>query len=401
MSYHAQHRATSSWSAILAALAGCAFAACTDQTSPAPTETSTEATADLAASGKRHAGAVYTTTNGAGSNAIIAFGRAADGSLTRIGRFPTGGRGIGGTIDPLVSQYAVILSANHSLLFTVNAGSNNVSSFRVRNDGTLKLVDVQSAGGVRPVSLAARGRLLYVLNAGDNTVTGIRVSPGGELHGIRNGTRQLAPGAAGASTIHFTANGARVIVTEIGANRLETLVVRDNGRLGPPVVTPSTAAGPFGFDVTKAGVAVISEAGGTPASAPNGTVSSYRRGAGGALNVVTDALDAGGQAACWVVVTENGRFAFVANSGSNAIASVRIRDDGSLRLLDATAGTSPAGAIPLDIDLSLGDDYLYALEGGSGKIAIFAVGAGGSLSARTAVPTGRGGSSGLQGIAAF
>ncbi|HEY7504753.1 MAG TPA: hypothetical protein VH700_11675, partial [Gemmatimonadales bacterium] len=89
MSYHAQHRVTSSWSAILAALAGCAFAACTDPTSPAPSDTSTEATADLGASGKRHAGAVYTTTNGAGSNAIIAFGRAADGSLTRIGRFPT------------------------------------------------------------------------------------------------------------------------------------------------------------------------------------------------------------------------------------------------------------------------------------------------------------------------
>jgi hypothetical protein len=53
---------------------------------------------------------------------------------------------------------------------------------------------------------------------------------------------------------------------------------------------------------------------------------------------------------------------------------------------------SPISAIPLDIDLSVGDDYLYALEGGSGKIAIFAVGAGGSLSARTAVPTNRGGS---------
>jgi 6-phosphogluconolactonase len=190
-------------------------------------------------------------------------------------------------------------------------------------------------------------------------------------------------------------------VTEIEANRLETLAVRENGRLGPPVVTPSSGAMPFGFDVTKSGVAVISEAGGTPATAPNGTVSSYQVGAGGGLHVETDALNAGGRAACWVVATENGRFAFVANSASNAIASVRIRDDGSLRLLDATAGTSPPGAAPLDIDLSDGDGYLYALEGGSGKIAVFAVGARGSLSARTAVPTGRGGSSGLQGIAAY
>jgi 6-phosphogluconolactonase (cycloisomerase 2 family) len=116
---------------------------------------------------------------------------------------------------------------------------------------------------------------------------------------------------------------------------------------------------------------------------------------------VTDALNAGGQAACWVVVTANGRFAFVANSASDAIASVRIRDDGSLRLLDATAGISPAGAIPIDIDLSDGDGYLYALEGGSGDIRMFAVGPRGSLTTGSAVPTGRGGSSGLQGIAAY
>ena len=190
-------------------------------------------------------------------------------------------------------------------------------------------------------------------------------------------------------------------MTERDANRLETLAIRPNGRLAAPVVTPSTGAVPFGFDVTPAGFAVISEAGGTPATLPNGTVSSYQAGSGGSLGVVTGALDAGGLAACWVVTSEDGRFAFVANSASDAIASVRIRDDGSLRLLDAAAATTAAGATPIDIDLSAGDGYLYALEGGSGNIGVFAVGARGGLTAGTAVPTGRGGSSGLQGIAAF
>jgi len=402
MSYLAQLRAARSRSALFGGLAAFAFAACSDRTTTAPTDPLTsEATARPTPSAGSEVGAVYTTTNDAGANAVLAFRRAADGSLTELGQFPTGGRGIGGTVDPLASQYAIILSADHRLLFSVNAGSNDVSSFRVKEEGGLELVDVQSAGGIRPVSLAARGHFLYVLNAGDNTVTGLRVNARGKLIDIPKGTRELASGAAGASTIHFTGDGSALIVTERDANRLETLAVHANGRLGAPVVTASAGATPFGFDVTDAGVAVVSEAGGTPATAPNGTVSSYEPGAGGALDVVTGGLDAGGRAACWVVATENGRFAFVANSASNAIASVGIGGDGSLELLEATAGTTPAGAIPIDIDLSDGDGYLYALEGGSGNIGVFAVGSAGGLSAGTAVPTGRGGSSGLQGIAAF
>jgi 6-phosphogluconolactonase len=173
------------------------------------------------------------------------------------------------------------------------------------------------------------------------------VNARGELFGIFHGTRHLSSGAAGASTIHFTADGSALVVTERDANRLETLAVRASGRLAAPVVTPSAGATPFRFDVTAAGVAVVSEAGGTAASAPNGTVSSYERGGGGgSLHLVTDALDAGGRAACWVIATENGRFAFVANG-------------------------------------------------------VFAVGPRGSLTAGAAVPTGRGASSGLQGIAAY
>ncbi len=194
-------------------------------------------------------GAVYTSTNGASANAILAFRRAEDGALTPIGSFPTGGRGTGGAVDPLASQYAVILSADHHLLFTVNAGSNDITSYRVGDDGGLVLADRRSAGGTLPVSLAGRGGLLYVLNAGDNTVTGLRVNAEGKLIAIPQGSRALASGASGASTIHFSADGRSLIVTERTANRLETLAVEASGRLDVPVVTASSGAVPFGFDV--------------------------------------------------------------------------------------------------------------------------------------------------------
>jgi len=361
-----------------------------DPASPSLTRAGTEADAG---------GAVYTSTNGASANAILAFRRAEDGALTPIGSFPSGGRGTGGAVDPLASQYAVILSADHHLLFTVNAGSNDVTSYRVGDDGGLILADRRSAGGTLPVSLASRGGLLYVLNAGDNTVAGLRVDPRGKLIAIPQGTRRLASGAGGASTIHFSADGRSVIVTERTANRLETLAVEASGRLGEPVVTASSGAVPFGFDVTAGGVAVVSEAGGTAATAPNSGVSSYATGGSGTLSLLTGSIDAGGKAACWVVVTADGT-AFVANSASNAIASVRVNGDGSLALLDAVAGATPSGATPIDIDLSTGDRFLYALEAGSGNIGLFAVD-GATLTPGTAVPSGAVGASGLQGIAAF
>ena len=50
------------------------------------------------------AGAVFVMTNAAERNEVIAYRRNSDGSLGRSRRFSTGGRGSGGTIDPLASQ---------------------------------------------------------------------------------------------------------------------------------------------------------------------------------------------------------------------------------------------------------------------------------------------------------
>src|SRR3989442_14378629 len=77
------------------------------------------------------AGAVYALTNSPAGNAVVAYQRGADGSLTPAGSFPTGGMGMAG----LSSQGAVIVSDDHQLLFAVNAASNSISSFRIRPGG--------------------------------------------------------------------------------------------------------------------------------------------------------------------------------------------------------------------------------------------------------------------------
>src|SRR6266404_3527652 len=90
---------------------------------------------------------------------IIAYSRAGEGSLVERHHYATGGRGSGGTTDPLGSQGSLPLSEDRSLLFAVNAGIGNLSVFRVRA-ASLNLVQVVSSGGSAPVAIAQHRNLV-------------------------------------------------------------------------------------------------------------------------------------------------------------------------------------------------------------------------------------------------
>ena len=70
---------------------------------------------------------IYVQTNDAERNEVVAFDRAADGKLTAIGHFDTGGRGSG--TPHLASQSSVVVSGDR--LLVTNAGSDELSLFRV------------------------------------------------------------------------------------------------------------------------------------------------------------------------------------------------------------------------------------------------------------------------------
>jgi 6-phosphogluconolactonase len=103
------------------------------------------------------AGAVYVLTNQV-NNAVAVFRRGVDGTLLAEGQFSTGGAGDpvaqppDPPVDPLASQGALVLGPGGQFLFAVNAGSNQISVFRVWRGG-LHLADVVASGGVRPISL--------------------------------------------------------------------------------------------------------------------------------------------------------------------------------------------------------------------------------------------------------
>jgi 6-phosphogluconolactonase len=90
----------------------------------------------------KHA-AVFVQTNEADGNRVIAFRREADGSLTELGAYATGGAGDGS--PHLTSQGSVVLSGDGGHLLVTNAGSGDVSILAVDEDG-LSLVDTVATG---------------------------------------------------------------------------------------------------------------------------------------------------------------------------------------------------------------------------------------------------------------
>jgi 6-phosphogluconolactonase len=341
------------------------------------------------------AGAVYTMTNAAEGNAILAFNRGADGTLSAAGSYPTGGVGSG---DGLGNQGAVLLSDNHRWLYVVNAGSNDISVFAVRAGG-LKLVDRVASGGLRPVSITADRDVVYVLNAGgDGNISGFTQRRHGRLVAIPGSTRPLSGANTGPAQISFNPDGDILVVTEKATNLIDTYVVNDAGLSTGPFAQNSVGATPFGFYFDPRGHLLVSEAVGGAVDA--GTMSSYRVKDNGVLEVISPAVPTTETAICWVVVTKNGKYAYVSNAGSGSLSAYNIARNGSISLHDAdgVTGNTGAGSVPIDIALSNNSRFIYSLNAGNGTLGAFRIQADGGL---VALPGASGIPAGANGLAAY
>ena len=340
-------------------------------------------------------GAVYTMSNAVAGNAVLVFQRAADGSLTPAASAPTGGLGVG---RGLGNQNAVVLSDDHRWLFAVNAGSNDVSVFSVRRSG-LTLVDRVASGGTQPISIAYDHGLLYVLNAGDTgNISGFTLTRNGKLIPLADSTRPLSGAAVAPAQIAFNPDGKVLVVTEKAANNLSTYTIDDEGRAHGPHAYPSAGLTPFGFAFDRSGRLFVSQA--AAGVANSGGVSSYRLSDSGVPAVISASVATTETAACWVVVTNNGRFAYVTNGGSASVSAYRIQRDGSIVLRDADGrtGDTGVGSGPLDAALAGNSRYLYTLSPRNGTIGAFSVQRDGAL---VALPGPSGLPTSANGLAAF
>jgi 6-phosphogluconolactonase (cycloisomerase 2 family) len=300
-------------------------------------------------------GGVYALTNSPAGNAVAYFARSAQGALTYVGAFPTGGAGTGAGLG---SQGAVTLSDDGRGLYAVNAASNTISAFAVEPDG-LRLESQFRSGGLRPISVTVHGNLLYVLNAGSGSITGF-TTDGTPLAGS---TQPLL--GSGPAQVSFSPGGDELVVTEKASQSIDTFAVVD-GIAQPGVSSASAGATPFGFAFDTLGRLFVSEAA--------GSASSYAVDASGA-HTISGAVPTFQGAPCWLVVSRNGRFAYTANAAAGSVSGFAIGADGSLSLLGSTAGL----AHPLDEAVSENGRFLYVLNDGRHDVAGYRIAADGSL----------------------
>lgn len=399
----------------------------------------TLASADDDRDGRRRDGALFVMTNATNpirGNEVAMYHRAANGDLSLVGYFPTGDVGaadpqhgsgpaptaqvlqlvdsnfplVVAAADGLGSSNSLLLSEDNNCLFAVNAGSNTVSSFRVRDDG-LSLVSVVESGGVFPVSLTAHHNVLYVLNAGNaGSLAGFGVQHCA-LRPLHNAVVPLT-GLADSFGIpvpnevlttpaqaSFTPDGRRLVLSIKGGDpivvagalqalpsgRMVVFPVQPQGRLGAPVVTPfhitAGTGGPFSFVFADARTVIV-------VHANSGTVASYTINPDHTLSLTNNQapLSTGAFAPCWI--DSAGSLVYTASFGApSAVRQVlgdppgqpdlnglltgfRVKSDRTLEPLGVTVGypTPPAGTGNHAIDIRVIGDFLYFIQPRTGMV---------------------------------
>jgi 6-phosphogluconolactonase (cycloisomerase 2 family) len=289
------------------------------------------------------------------------------------------------------------------------------------------VVNRVGSGGTEPISLTSSGNVLYVLNENSGNIAGFRFSWSGGLWPISGSSQSLStPGPSSiAAQIGFSPNGRVLTVSERcypflggcpGQSKgvLDTFVVDRSGRAGPAQQHPSDDNGPFGFAYLSSSKLVVSNTGdtGLPPDPTNpslfiGTTSSYVLDRFGDLAPNGGPVASGGRGACWVVLTNDGRYAYVTNSlstfppgnGVGGVSRYAVSRNGTLTLLGQTDVTNdpvtPGTTFPTDEVLSGDSRYLYVVSptlgmgpanNNTSHIDVYRVGRNGSLTNIQATP---------------
>ena len=351
----------------VAVLAATALAAVTVLAGPA------SAAARRAAGSGGASHVVFVQTDNTAGNQVVAYRRAADGTLSFAGIYNTGGLGgqlTGSVTDHLASQGSLTYDSRHSLLYAVNAGSDTITVF-VAHRNRLFRQQIISSGGRFPVGVAVHGNLVYVLNAlNGGSVRGYRVFAG-RLFPIRGSKRHLRLDPAASpqfvntpGQVAFSPDGSQLIVTtKANGNAVDVFGVRPGGTLtASPVVNSEPGTVPFAVTFEPAGDLVITEAG-------PGALATFALHSDGTIAQI-DAVNTGQSATCWV--TPIGRQLFTSNTGSSNVSRFTADAHGQLTLLGQTS-TDPG-----TVDSSATPDgrFLYVQAGGTGSVDEFSVSAG-------------------------
>jgi hypothetical protein len=394
-------------------------------------------------------GHLYIQTNEV-QNVIIHYHRSASGALSEMERCVTGGAG-SGTFKPISGQDSspnafegagsIILTPDRQWLFTTNGGDNSVSSFRVKEDGGLTLVDCKPTGNpvegrsgtaksvayapasgtlfvlhsfgpdhLRLMSVDAEGKLTprperYTVNTHDkpNRVsTMVVVSPDEKL--IFVGTTFDEP----IVSTGLYPDGSPILWVQRGGGAFHSIAsnapdpdglavfpVREDGSLGTARFYDAGGGSPFyiAFLHGRSDTFVIGYAVGDGCSM--GTIGKNGKVTIGPL-VKIDTSAGVPTELCWLAVSPDDRTIYATNFGYSNISSYHINGsgleiacdpacpkvpgDGTARALNGTVTSGPA-----DNWITPDGAYLYQIYGNAAKLVGYATQSDGSLSEITSV----------------
>jgi 6-phosphogluconolactonase (cycloisomerase 2 family) len=276
---------------------------------------------------------VYVESNLPDNNSVLAFRRDDDGRLSKIGEFPTGGKGVFDPslqLGPFDSDQELITNAEHTLLFAVNPGSDSIAVFQIQRDGSLTPVNGSpfSSGGTNPVSVGVAGNTLVVVNKAFDperpalkipSYSSFRILPNGELSSQLSSVP--APTKSSPSQADISSDTRLAFDAQFLGGFLQSFVIEPDGtltasdHLAAPASLPGSKAAPLPLGLATHPKLPILYVDFVTVS----RIGVYRYDSAGHLEFVTSAADSGA-APCWTRMNSDGTRLYASNTGDTSIS---------------------------------------------------------------------------------
>ena len=348
---------------------------------------------------------VYTNNNAGFINSVTAFSVAANGALTNIGTFSTGGSGAGGGLFA-ANRARTCTVGNRLYVTNESLSSNSVSGFDINPvTGSLSLVPGSpfATGGTATgsgISLdcTPNGNFLIAANGGSNNITVFSIGANGALTPVAG-----SPFAAGGFTpdgIKVVPNGQFLSVALVDSDTIAMFSIAANGALTPapgsPVFSPA-AGGVAGVEINCASTFLYA----TQANFGATNVDVFSIGPTGALTLVQTSNNPGvGDNSNVGVLSPNDQFLSVSNQFSDSVTVFNVAANGTLSLVAGSPFGGTGGA-PCGIATNAAGTFLFTANQNSSSVTSFSIAVSGALTLVGNFLTGRPPFSGLQSLAVF
>jgi 6-phosphogluconolactonase (cycloisomerase 2 family) len=289
---------------------------------------------------------VYVESNDPNGNAIFAFKRAVDGSLTPLPGSPFSAKGLGITptfaLGPFDSDQEIIADASRALLFAVNGGSDTIAVFKIHGNGALSHVKGSPfpSGGSNPVSVGLADDVLCVVNQDDDpghpgqflpNYTSFSVSSDGSLTPIPRSTFSVAAGSTPSQALTVPARDLLFGADFLGGI-LRSFAINDAGQLRSRDAQPlpasqfaETGAQPFPLGLAVHPTRNLLYVGFVTIN----RIGIYRFRDSGQLKFERSVPDSG-TAVCWLTINKQATRLYASNTGDPSISVYDISKDPSM-----------------------------------------------------------------------